>query len=83
MWRGKDFIESYHCAILLILPSIIYLTQGIANITIIALNKVKLQSYVFMGMATINIVLSIMFSKFWGVFGASLAICNNYVVYVL
>ncbi len=80
LWMGEDYILSYYSAVLLILPSFIYLPQQIGNTAIVALNKVKLQAYVFIGMAIVNIVLSIVFSYFWGSIGASLAICISYFI---
>lgn len=80
LWMGEDYIQSYYSAVLLILPSMIYLPQQIGNTAIVALNKVKLQAYVFMIMAAINIVLSFVFSYFWGSLGASLAICISYFI---
>ncbi|MFJ7847259.1 oligosaccharide flippase family protein [Peribacillus sp. NPDC097206] len=80
LWIGADYITSYYCAILLILPSIIDLPQYIGNTAVIALNKIKLQSYVFAGMAIVNIILSLIFSWFWGALGAALAICFSYLL---
>jgi len=80
LWMGKDYILSYYSAILLILPTILYLPQQIGNTAIVALNKVKLQAYVFIVMASINIVFSVLFSYLWGVFGASLSIFVSYLI---
>jgi O-antigen/teichoic acid export membrane protein len=74
LWLGKGYLTVYYCTIVIILPSLISLPQEIANIAIIALNKVKLKSYVSSGTAIANVVLSIILSRFWGAFGASLAI---------
>jgi O-antigen/teichoic acid export membrane protein len=78
LWVGKEYITAYYCVVLLIIPSIFYLPQQIGNTAIMALNKVKLQAYVFIGMAALNIILSIVFSRFWGALGASLAVCISY-----
>src|SRR5690625_763706 len=78
LWVGDDYVLAYYSTILLILPSIVYLPQQIGNTAIVALNKVKLQAYVFILMSVINVVLSIIFSWFWGVIGASLAIFVSY-----
>ena len=78
LWMGKDYIESYYSAILLILPSIIYLPQQIGNTAIIALNKVKFQAYVFLIMGAINIILTFVFSRLWSAFGAAVAIFISY-----
>ncbi|MBH9967913.1 oligosaccharide flippase family protein [[Bacillus] enclensis] len=78
LWVGEEYLLSYYSAILLILPSIIYLPQQIGNTAIVALNKMKLQAYVFLVMSVINITLSVILSIYWGVLGASLAIFISY-----
>ncbi len=80
IWNKPDFTESYICAVLLILPSFFYLPLQIANTTVIVENKVKLQSYVFIAMGVINVVLSIFLSKNYGAVGASASIFVAYMV---
>ncbi len=80
IWNKPDFIESYLCAVLLILPSFFYLPLQIANTTIIVENKVKLQSFVFIIMGVLNLGLSIVLSKYYGAVGASLSIFIAYMV---
>ncbi len=80
LWMGQDYNLSYYGAILLILPSIFYLPQQIGNTAIVALNKVKLQAAVFIAMACVNIVFSLLFSYLFGAIGASLAICISYFI---
>lgn len=80
LWMGEDYILSYYCAIFLILPSIVYLPQRIGNTAIVALNKVKLQAFVFIVMASVNIVLSVVLSYFFGALGASISICLSYFI---
>lgn len=80
IWLGKDYLITYYCAIILILPSLISLTQEIANTAVIALNKVKIKSYVFMITSILNIILSIIFSQYWGALGASIAISTSYFI---
>ena len=80
IWNKPDFVESYWCAVLLIIPSFFYLPMQIANTTIIVENKVKLQSIVFIIMGVINVAISLFASKYWGAVGASLSICIAYMV---
>jgi len=80
LWMGEDYILSYYSTVLLILPSLIYLPQYIGNTAIIALDKVKLQARVFIIMGFVNILLSLIFSSFWGSLGASLSICISYFI---
>lgn len=78
IWHRPEFSLSYFCAILLILPSFFQLPMEIANSTIIVKNKVRLQAYIYIGMAIINFILSIILSKYFGPVGASLSICIAY-----
>lgn len=80
IWNKPDFVESYLCAVFLIIPSFFYLPLQIANTTIIVENKVKLQSFVFIVMGIINIVLSAILSKYYGALGASISIFVAYMV---
>lgn len=80
VWRKSDFALSYWCAVLLIVPSFFYLPMQIANTTLIVENKVKLQAYVFLIMGGINVVLSLVLSKYFGAVGASASIFVAYMV---
>lgn len=80
LWVGQAFEETYSCAILLIIPSLFHLPQEIAATTIIATNKVKLQAYVFIFMALLNIILAFSLAHFYGALGIAISICIAYIV---
>ncbi len=80
LWVGKTFDEAYLCAIFLILPSLFHLPQEIAANTILAANKVKLQAYVFILMALLNIILAFSLARFYGALGIAISICISYLV---
>lgn len=80
IWNKPDFAESYWCAVLLIVPSVFYLPMQIGNTTLIVENKVKLQAYVFMAMGAVNVLCSLVLSRFFGALGASLSIFIAYTV---
>ena len=83
IWNKPDFVQSYYCAALLLLPNMLYLPMQIANTTLVVENKVKIQAQVFMVMSAVNVVLSLIFSHFWGAIGAALAVFIAYIVRVL
>lgn len=83
IWNKPDFAQSYYCAVLLLVPNMFYLPMQIANTTLVVENKVKIQAQVFMVMSAVNVVLSLIFSHFWGAIGASLAVFIAYIVRVL
>lgn len=80
IWDKPDFALSYFCAVILIIPSFFYLPMQIGNTTLIVENKVKLQAYVFMIMGGINVVCSLILSRFFGAIGASISIFIAYMV---
>lgn len=77
-WMGQDFINSYYCGVILIFPSLISLTQEIANTTIIAMNKVREQAKIMIVWSVINVILSLILSPSLGAIGASISICVSY-----
>ena len=65
---------------LLIVPSLFYLPFQIGNTTLIVENKVKLQAVVFLVMGAVNIVLSLVLSKYYAAVGASISIFIAYML---
>lgn len=75
LWMGEEFIPAYYCTIVLTLPTIFEYSQQIANTTILAKNKVKLQSIGLLVTSLINLLISSILSKLFGAVGVSLGIC--------
>lgn len=80
LWVGPDFKESYYCAVLIILPSLLQLPQDIGSQTIYAKNKVRKLSIVYMIMAVTNIVGAILLAPSLGAVGICISICIAYFV---
>ena len=80
LWVGLDFKESYYCAVLIILPSLLQLPQDIGSQTIYAKNKVRKLSIVYVTMAVTNIVGAILLAPSLGALGISISICIAYFV---
>lgn len=78
LWLGAEFEMAYFGALLLMLPSVVYLPQMIGNTALVALNRVRVQGYVYVAMAVTNVVLSLLLSRIWGVLGACAAIFIAY-----
>lgn len=74
LWVGQGYSAVYLCALLFLTPIVIQLPQEIGITYIIAANKVRSQSYIYIGMAVINLVLAIPLSKYFGVNGLAIAI---------
>lgn len=78
LWMGTNFSEIYMCAILLILPSIIDTPQQVARTSLIVKEILREQSIVYMGMALINVALSLILLKKIGIIGAAISVCIAY-----
>ena len=73
-------MRAYYCAILMMLPGVFRVPQQIASVTIIAMNKVKIQALVYIIVAVLNILFSSILSRYFGAIGAALSICIVYIV---
>ena len=69
LWVGKEFSESYLCAVLIILPSLFHLPQTIGSETIYAKNQVKNLAIVFIIMAICNLLGAVILSQPFGAIG--------------
>lgn len=72
MWVGAEYMESYHIALLLIASSTVYLVQNLGIDVQRALNKHKFRSVIYIGMAVVNIVLTVILCQKFGATGAAL-----------
>lgn len=80
LWLGKEYIDVYYCAVLLLLPAPFYLSQQIGKNTMVMTNNVKYLTIVNIVKAVINVILAVIFSAFWGAIGACVSICIAYFV---
>lgn len=78
LWIGDSYFEVYICAIILMIPSFLYLPMEVANTTVIVKDKVKAQSKVFLFMALVNLLLSVPLSKYFGAQGMCISILVAY-----
>lgn len=77
-WVGDEYRLVYPCALLFLIPIVMQLPQEIGMTYIVAANKVRLQSYIFIAMAVINIILAVPLTIYFGVIGLSFAIFFAY-----
>ena len=80
LWVGPDFNESYYCAVLIILPSLLQLPQDIGVQAIYAKDKVQKLSMMFVLMAVTNLVGAILLAPSLGALGICISICIAYFV---
>ncbi len=86
MWVGKGYDQSYFIALVVMTPQIISIIQSLFATLLQSLNKHNIKAYIYLGMACINIVLTMIFVNIWGVVGCAIgtaigmvlnAFCNN------
>lgn len=80
LWMGEVYITAYGGILLVLIPGLFYNALEIANTTMTVKGKVKLIAVVSLVTGFINIVLSLPFSKKFGVIGACVSICIAYLV---
>lgn len=71
IWAGKDYEISYYIALLLICPVTISLIQNLGIEIRRAMNEHKVISLIMLGMAVLNVIISLIFVQFWGVLGVA------------
>lgn len=80
LWLGTGFENAFLCTLLLIIPSLIELPQHIAGLAVIAVNKVRSKSLIFIFTSILNVGLSILLTRHIGVLGAAISICTVYLL---
>lgn len=80
LWVGSEYADAYYCILLVIIPGLFYNSLQIANTSMIVQNKVKLQAIIAVICGVINVILSFILSKFYGVIGASISIFIAYTI---
>lgn len=80
LWLGNDFSDVYLCTILIIAPSLISLTQQVAGLMTIALNKIKIIALTEVMTSFLNIALSFIIGLQLGAIGVGLAILISMII---
>lgn len=80
LWMGESFENSYFVTMLMIVPSIITLTQDIGYTLLIAENKIKYRAYCYILAAIISVSISFVLSQKYGAIGSAVGICTGTVV---
>lgn len=72
LWAGDGYEDAYWVAIVTMIPACIPLTQNIAMNIIIAQNKHRFRSLVYLGIAVINVIGTLFCVNYFGIIGAAL-----------
>lgn len=71
-WVGEDYIDSYYCLLLLIIPLSITLIQNLGISIRQAMNKHKFATIVNIIVAIINLITSVFLARWYGPIGSAL-----------
>lgn len=80
VWAGEGFEASYFVALILIIPATIPMVQNIGIEIQRGLNKHQFRSIVYLGMAIINVIISIFMVQYFGAIGAAAGTCISFVI---
>lgn len=72
LWVGPEYSVSYYATIILLLAGYIPAVQTLGVNIQNAKNKHRMRSYVYLGVALLNVVVSVLLIKKWGVLGTCL-----------
>lgn len=72
-WVGSDYIDAYVIAIIIMTPQIISIIQSLFATLLQAMNKHRVKSYIYLAMAFVNIVLTVLFAQPFGIVGCAVA----------
>jgi O-antigen/teichoic acid export membrane protein len=71
-WAGLDYINAYYIVLIIIIPSVVPLTQNVAISVIQARNQHQFRSIVYVIIAILNVLISIPLAKRYQGIGAAL-----------
>lgn len=72
LWAGKDYIDAYYIILVLILPSVVPLTQNLGISVLQAKNMHQFRSVVYISIAVLNVLISIPLAKNYAGVGAAI-----------
>lgn len=75
LWVGSSYKDSYIIGMIIMLPSIVPLTQNIGITIIRAMNIHKYRSYMYIAIAIINVIISVPLATLYGGIGSALGTC--------
>ncbi len=80
LWAGTDVDLIWLTALIIMIPNAIPLIQNYCLNVLDALNKRIFRSWVLLGLSTLNIVVTIILIKQWGIIGAPIATAIAYLI---
>ena len=79
-WAGPGYEDSYYVALLTMVPLGIPLIQNLAFNVLLAQNKHKFRSFLYLGIAILNIISTYLILPYYGVIGAAACTAVSFVL---
>lgn len=70
---GADYIEAWVIAVVIMIPTLVQMTNGVMANVLDVLNKRHIRSMILMGTTMVNILLTVWWVNVWGMTGAAVA----------
>lgn len=80
LWAGKDYVDAYIIAVMTMVPLLVPLIQNVGLSIIQARNKHQFRAISYAAIAILNVVLTLIFVKYWGTIGAAFATGLAYII---
>lgn len=80
LWAGPEYNDAYWITVLTMFPMCVPLIQNIALSTVVAQNKHKFRSIVYLIIAIINVIATYLIVPYMGIIGAALCSCIAYLL---
>ena len=80
LWAGSEYINAYWIAILTLFPLCIPLIQNTGVSIVVAQNKHKFRSMVYLLIAILNVISTYCVVPYWGGIGAAFCSCISYLL---
>ena len=80
LWAGPEYCDAYWITVLTMFPMCVPLIQNIALSTVVAQNKHKFRSIVYLIIAIINVIGTYLIVPYMGIIGAALCSCIAYIL---
>ena len=80
LWMGDGFRDAYAGILVVIIPGLFYNSMQIANTAVVVTKHVKYNAYINMLMGLVNVTLSLIWSRTYGVLGSCASIFVAYTV---
>ena len=80
LWAGESYLNSYYIALLTLIPLSVPLIQNAGLSIVIAQNKHKFRSIVYLIIAIVNVISTYLLVPYMGGIGAALCSCISYII---